>query len=113
MKKVDERPEGAKFRAISWENAEQVRSWLSSVEEQVGELGAAARDRLRKRRERVLSRHEASRQAQAAMQALDRLLAAAKAGLDPLPEPPDGPEEEEPPQSERRPMPSSSGTESG
>ena len=77
-KTVDERPEGAKFRAVSWENPEEVQRWLTAVKEEVDDLSAAARDRMLKKRDRVLSRHEAQRQATEAIQSLDRLFAAAK-----------------------------------
>ena len=89
MKKtVEERPEGANFRAVCWENPQDIRCWLTAVKEQVDDLSAAARDRMRKKRGRVLSRSEAQRQATAAMESLDRLFAAAKARLRPSePEP--------------------------
>ena len=97
MKKtVDERPEGANFRAVSWENPEEVQRWLTAVKEEVDDLSAAARDRMLKKRDRVLSRHEAQRQATAATESLGRLVAAAKAGLkpseplEPAPEPEGG-----------------------
>ena len=92
-KRVEERPEGANFRAVCWENPEDIRCWLTAVKEQVDDLGAAARDRMRKKRDRVLSRSEAQRQATAATQSLDRLFAAAEAGLspsEPVPQPPPG-----------------------
>jgi hypothetical protein len=94
--KVDERPEGANFRAVCWENPEDIQRWLTALEEQVADLGAAARDRMLKKRDRVLSRHEAQRQATAAMESLGQLVAAAKAGLkpseplEPTPEPEGG-----------------------
>ena len=92
-KSVEERPEGANFRAVCWENPQDVLRWLTAVEEHVADLGAAVRDRTRKKRDRVLSRQEARRQATAATQSLDRLFAAAEAGLppsEPVPEPPPG-----------------------
>ena len=111
--RVEERPEGAKFHAVCWENPEDVRCWLTAVKEHVDDLGAAVWDRVRKKGGRVLSRHEARRQATAAMESLGRLFAAAKAGLppsEPVPEPPEG---EESPRSERRPTPPSPGGEAG
>ena len=107
--RVEERPEGANFRAVCWENPEQVRCWLTAVKEHVADVGAAVRDRTRKKGGRVLSRHEARRQATAAMGSLDRLFAAADAGLSPS-EPVAG---EESPRSERRPTPPSPGGEAG
>jgi hypothetical protein len=107
---VDERPPGAKFRAVCWDDPEEIRRWLSVFEEQTNELHAAARDRVRKKRKRVLSRHEAGRKVRAAWRALTQLLEAAKAGLrqappvEPPPSPPPPPEESEAPLSERRAM---------
>ena len=112
-KRVEERPEGANFRAVCWENPEDVRRWLTALEEHVDDLSAAARDRMRKKRGRVLSRHEAQRQATAATESLGRLFAAAKAGLPPSEPVPEPPEQEEPPQSERRPTPPAPGGEAG
>ena len=111
--RVEERPEGANFRAICWENPEDVRCWLTAVKEHVDDLGAAARDRTRKKRGRVLSRQEARRQATAAMESLDGLFAAANAGLQPSEPVPEPPERKEAPQSERRPMPPLPGGEAG
>ena len=111
--RVEERPEGANFRAVCWENPQDVRCWLAAVEEHVGDLGAAVRDRVRKKESRVLSRHEARRQATAAVQSLDGLFAAAKAGLQPSEPVSEPSEREEPPQSERRPTPPSPGDEAG
>ena len=91
--KVEERPDGANFRAVCWENPEDIRIWLTAVKEQVDDLSAATRDRMRKKRGRVLSRSEAQRQATAATQSLDRLFASAHAGLrpsEPVPQPPPG-----------------------
>jgi hypothetical protein len=120
MKKVDERPEGAKFRAVSWSNAGDVRRWLLALHEAVDDLRAAARDRVRKKRGRVLSRHEAGRKVRGSGRTLAWLLAAAEAGLgpqapvDPLPEPPDEPEEGEAfPSSSRRPVDPPNGGEAG
>ena len=107
-KRVEERPEGANFRAVCWENPEDVQRWLTAVEEHVADLSAAARDRTRKKRGRVLSRQEARRQATAAVESLARLFAAAKAGLPPSEPAPEPPEPEQASHSERRPMPPSS-----
>jgi hypothetical protein len=113
---VGERPSGAKFRAVCWSDAGDVRSWLDALGAQVGELQAAARDRVREKRQRVLSRHEAARQVRAAERAIGQLFEAAKAGFrpseltepfEPLPRSPDEPGEpdgEEAPSSERRVM---------
>jgi hypothetical protein len=121
---VEERPLGAKFRAVCWEDAGEVRRWLIALLAQVNDLEAVARDRVREKRKRVLSRHEARRQVRAAGRAIGQLLEAAKAGLRPS-EPPEPPEPLEPlpgepsepdggeaPSSERRvmqPLPGSEG----
>ena len=111
--RVEERPEGANFRAVCWKNPEHVRCWLAAVEEHVADLSAAARDRMRKKRGRVLSRQEARRQATAAVQSLGQLFAAAKAGLRPSEPAPEPPEQEESSKSERRPTSPSPGGEAG
>ena len=93
MQNVEERPQGAKFRAVCLQNPVEARRWLEAVEEQLADLSAAVGDRVRKKRDRVLSRHEAKRQADEAFHALDQLLGAAKVGLKqadppaPMPEP--------------------------
>jgi hypothetical protein len=116
---VEERPRGANFRAVCWEDAGEVRRWLSVLREQVDDLHAAARDQVRKKRRRVLSRYEAGRTIRAAGRAITELLDAAEAGL--TPPPPLEPlphlssassEEEEAPSSGRRathPAPGSEG----
>ena len=109
-KSVEERPLGANFRAVCWENLDDVQRWLTAVEEQVNDLDAAGRDRMRKKRRRVLSRQEARRQATAAVQSLGCLFAAAKARLSSSEPPPDP---ADPPQSERRPVPPMPGGEAG
>jgi hypothetical protein len=117
MKDVDERPEGAKFRAVAWEDAGEVRRWLLALEEQADDLHAAAWDRVRDKRRRVLSRHEAGRKVCAAGRAIRQLLEAAKAGLrpppllDPLPSSATEVGEGEAPASERRVMHPSPGSE--
>ncbi len=90
MRSVDERPGRAKFRAVCWDDAEDVRGWLSALRSEVDELLAAARDRLRKKRKRVLSRFEARRKVRAAERAIAQLLEAGEAGLK-SPVPPEGP----------------------
>jgi hypothetical protein len=119
MRRVDERPEGAKFRAVRWEDPAEVERWLGALQENAAELQAAARDRVRKKRDRVLSRHEARRKVRATGRALASLFEAAKAGLrpsdpfdpGPLPSEPDGGGADEPPSSARRPVVSPQGGE--
>jgi len=111
MKDVNERPEGAKFHAVCWEDASDRQRWLSALEEQTSDLLAVARDRVREKRRRVLSRHEAARTVRATGRAIGQLLEAAKAGLrpsepppplEPLPSPPSDVAEGEAPSSARR-----------
>jgi hypothetical protein len=112
MKRVDERPEGAKFRAVRWEDPAEVECWLGALQDNVAEVQAAARDRVRKKRERVLSRNEARRQVRAAGRAIARLFDAAKSGLRPSdpfdsassPNEPEAAEAGESPSSARRPV---------
>jgi hypothetical protein len=121
MQRVDERPEGAKFRAVRWEDPAEVERWLGALQDNVAEVQAAARDRVRKKRERVLSRAEARRQVRAAGRAIARLFEAAQAGLgpsdpfDPVPSPnePDAGEAGESPSSARRPVAPPKGGEGG
>jgi hypothetical protein len=114
-----DRPKGANFkdttsapRPVRWEDEEDVRAWVSALREGVEDLRGAARDRARRKRQRVLSRYEARRQILAASQALEVLLQAAEAGFggsaprDPDPQPEGGTGEDEPPFSSRRPTPS-------
>lgn len=107
-------PEGANFgdssfvpRPVRWEDAAEVRRWFSALEEGVKDLRGAARDRVRRKRHRVLSRHEARRQVLAAERALAALLQAGLAGWpaprEPDPEPGEGSPEGDPPFSSRRP----------
>jgi hypothetical protein len=112
MKRVDERPEGAKFRAVRWEDPAEVERWLGALQDSVAEVQAAARDRVRKKRGRVLSRAEARRKVRAAGRAIARLFEAAKASLrpsdpfDPVPSPNalEAGEAGESPSSARRPV---------
>jgi hypothetical protein len=111
-----DRPKGANFkdstsapRPVRWDDEEDVRAWISALREGVEDLRGAARDRARRKRQRVLSRYEARRQIGAAWRALTVLLQAGEAGLDgpaprepePLPEGRTG--EDEPPFSSQRP----------
>ena len=117
MADVDERSTGAKFRAVCWQDEADIRRWFSALEGQVDELSAVARDRVRSKRARVLSRHEARRKVRAAVRAIAQLFAAAKAGFgpkdpfSPLPLIPDELERVEAPSSERRVMQPPSGGE--
>jgi hypothetical protein len=110
MKGVDERPPGAKFRAVYWADPAEIQGFLTALEEQADELYAAAHDRVREKRRRVLSRHEAGRKVRAAWRSITQLLEAARAGLkhpppiEPPPSPPLPPGESEAPLSERRVM---------
>ena len=88
MSGVDERPKGAKFRAVCFDDPDDVRRWYSALEEQVNDLHAVAWDRVRAKRRRVLSRHEAMRKMRAAWRALTQLLEAARVGLRPPSPPP-------------------------
>jgi hypothetical protein len=108
-----EGPEGANFRdtcapqPVRWEDREEVRRWLRALREVVKDLRAAGRDRVRRKRKRVLSRHEAGRQLGDAWSRTERLLLAGEAGLgraphDPEPLPEGGPGDE-PPFSSSRP----------
>jgi len=108
MRDVNEPPLGAKFRAVCWEDLDDVRRWLRALEEQVSDLHGVAGDRVREKRRRVLSRHEAGRKVRAAWRAIIQLFEAAKAGFrppepfGPPPSPPPSSEESEAPFSERR-----------
>ena len=110
-----EGPEGANFRdtctvqAVRWEDGEEVRRWFGALGEAVRDMRAAGRDRVRGKRKRVLSRHEAGRQLGDAWCRTTRLLRAGEAGLGRLvprePEPPpEGGAEDEPPCSGSRPI---------
>jgi hypothetical protein len=114
MGDVDGRPEGAKFRAVCWGDAGDVRRWLDALRAQVEDLNAAGQDRCRKKEERVLSRFEAQRQGRRAKRKIGWLLDAGEAGLRPHkpvmppPEPPSALEQDEveaAPSSGRRPVP--------
>jgi hypothetical protein len=108
---------GANFRdtsapqAVQWEDREEVRRWLRALLEVVKDLRAAARDRARRKRRRVLSRAEARRQIGDAWRRIARLVRAGEAGLDgigpcdPEPPPEGGTGEDAPPFSSRRPTP--------
>jgi hypothetical protein len=111
-----DRPKGAKFkdstsapRPVRWDDEEDVRAWVSALREGLEDLRGAARDRVRRKRQRVLSRYEARRQVLAASGALAVLLQAAEAGFggpaprDPDPQPEQEAREDDPPFSSRRP----------
>jgi hypothetical protein len=112
-----EGPDGSNFRdtsasqAIRWEDRDEARRWLLALLEAVKDLRAAARDRVRRKRRRVLSRHEARRQIAEAWGRIERLVQAAEAGLegigprdpDPQPEGGEGGGGDAPPFSSRRP----------
>jgi hypothetical protein len=113
------RPKGANFkdttsapRPVRWEDEDDVQAWFSALREGVADLRGAARDRVRRKRQRVLSRHEARRQVLAASRSLAALLEAGQAGFggsaprDPDPLPEGGTGEDEPPFSSKRPIPS-------
>jgi hypothetical protein len=110
-----EGPGGANFgdtrasKAVQWEDRDEARRWLLALLEAVKDLRAAARDRVRRKRRRVLSRCEARRQIAEAWHRIERLVQAAEAGLggpgpsEPEPQPEAGPGEDAPPFSGRRP----------
>jgi hypothetical protein len=110
-----EGPGGANFgdtsasQAVRWEDRDEVRRWLLAVLEAVKDLRAAARDRVRRKRRRVLSRYEARRQIRDSWDRIERLVRAAEAGLEgmgprePEPQPEGGTGEDAPPFSNRRP----------
>ena len=107
-----EGPDGANFRdrcalqVVRWEDKEEVRHWLDALREVMKDLRGAGRDRMRRKRHRVLSRHEAGRQLGEAWERGDRLLQAGEAGLGRLSlcriAPPEG--GDEPPCSSSRPI---------
>jgi hypothetical protein len=113
-----EGPDGANFRdsscvpqPVRWEDGEEVRRWLRALREVVKDLRAAGRDRVCRKRKRVLSRHEAGRQLDDAWGRTERLLQAGEAGLGRLvpheaEPPPEGGAGDEPPFSSNRPTPS-------
>ena len=108
-------PEGANIgdtrgvRGVRWEDREEVRGWLRLLLEAAKELRAAGRDRVRRKRGRVLSRHEAGRQLGDSWRRVKRLVQAGEAGLDglmprePEPLPEKGSDGDEPPFSSSRP----------
>ena len=116
MKDDHKGPKGGKFMdpscvppAVPWGDEASVRRWFSALREGVKDLRGAARDRVRRKKERVLSRYEARRQIVDASQQLLWLLEAGEAGFDgPAPHEPEGALEggggdEPPPLSGKRP----------
>ena len=108
-----EGPGGANFgdtsapKAVNWEDREEARRWLLRLLEVMKDLRGAARDRVRRKRRRVLSRYEARRQIAEAWRRIMMLMRAGEAGLgepgprEPEPQPEGG--GDEPPFSSRRP----------
>ena len=111
-------PKRAKFSdptcgqaAVRWDDAEEVQRWFEAMEEAVRDLRGAARDRVRRKRGRVLSRHEAKRQVGESSKRSLSLLKAGEAGWrgrlgprDPDPAPGEGSREDDPPFSSSRPI---------
>ena len=110
-----EGPDGANFgdtsgpQAVRWDDRDAARRWLLAVLAAGKDLRAAARDRVRRKRRRVRSRHEARRQIGEAWRRIMTLVRAAEAGLagvgprEPEPSPEGGPGEDAPPFSSSRP----------
>jgi hypothetical protein len=110
-----EGPGGANFRdtsarkALNWEDQDEARRWLLALLAAVKDLRGAARDRVRRKRRRVLSRYEARRQIAEAWRRVEELVRAGEAGLggpgpvEPEPQPEGGAGEDAPPFSSRRP----------
>ena len=115
MKFEHEGPDGANFRdtsaskAVRWEDRDEARRWLLALLVVMKDLRGAARDRVRRKRRRVLSRYEARRQIADAWRRLMAMIRAAEAGLDgpgprePEPLPEEGTGGDAPPFSSRRP----------
>ena len=116
MKSKHNRPDGVNFwvggsapRRVRWEDEADVRRWFEALWEAVKDLRGAARDRVRRKERRVLSRFEARRQIATANRELFWLLQAAGVGLETLAPrglaPLDDEEEQEdaPPHSGKRP----------
>jgi predicted DNA-binding protein (UPF0278 family) len=66
---------------IRFDDARDLREWLTMLREQVNHGLGAAEDATRPVLERVLSRHEARRRVEEASKALHKLLDAAERGL--------------------------------
>jgi hypothetical protein len=112
-----EGPGGANFDdqvcgrpAVQWEDAAEVERWFEAVRDAVKDLRGAGRDRSRRRRKRVLSRFEASRQVGESSKRALSLLSAGETGwrsrfspCDPGRGPERGPKEDDPPFSSSRP----------
>ena len=67
--------------AVSWKDPAEIHGWLGALREQIDDLVAAGDDATRRLAERVLSRAEARRRIEAAGQAIDDLIEAARRGL--------------------------------
>ena len=82
-----EGPKGGNFKdagelqAVRFEDKEEVRHWLDALREVVNNLGGAALDQTRRKRNRTMSRQEASQQIDEASERADRLIEAAEAGF--------------------------------
>jgi hypothetical protein len=110
-----EGPDGANFgdstsgrQGVRWEDREEARRWFRRLLEAAKDLRGAGRDRVRPKRRRVLSRHEAGRQLKSSWEMVEGLIEAGEVGFErfvsrgPSPEP-EGPSEEGPPFSSSRP----------